>query len=288
MITKNILLLIGALTVLCAGVVGVNAYLSKKTAPVTETPEKITEESTVTEPEESTSTVPEEISSTSEIDTADWRTYRNDKLGIEFSYPIFQDKNVKITEVSSEYGEVWAVKIIIDETNSYETIMISKTKKEYDLCEHLDLYMLRHRMKKCVDRNLTNSLGTLDESLTDSGVIDYEKYLGHKRGVSGKMLCGTHGDPEYDEPVSIGCDFGIKKEDYIIEGNVYGASLWYILQTGGPRPDKITDREIVKKRKSTVEKNFQAVNQLVSSNMLPLREDVVDTINMVYETLVID
>lgn len=288
MLTKKIWLIIGAFAILSAGVMGVNAYLSKKPAPATETPEEITEESTVTEPEESTSTVPEEISSSSEIDTSDWKTYRNDKLGIEFSYPIFQDKDVKITEVSSEWGEVWAVKIIIDGTNSnsyeYETIMISKTKKEDDLCEHLDLLLGYMKMKKCVDRELTNFLGTLDKILVDSNITDY---LGYTKGVSGKMICGAHGNSEYDVPVSISCTFATKKEDYIIDGNVYGATLWFMLQTGG-QSDKIIDREIVEKRQSTLEKNLQAVNELVASNMLPLKEDVVDTINMVYETLVID
>lgn len=79
MLTKKIWLLIGALTVLCAGVVGVNAYLSKKPAPVTETPEEITEEST--------SIVPEEISLNPEIDTSDWKTYRNERYDYQIIYP---------------------------------------------------------------------------------------------------------------------------------------------------------------------------------------------------------
>lgn len=80
MITKNIWLLIGALTVLCAGVVGVDAYLSKKAAPVVGN----SEEELL---EEQTSTEPEGISSTSEIDTSNWKTYKNEEYGFEIRYP---------------------------------------------------------------------------------------------------------------------------------------------------------------------------------------------------------
>ena len=80
MITKNILLLIGALTILCAGVVGVNAYLSKKAASVIENHEEELLE-------ESTSTESEVISSTSEIDTSDWRTFKNEVYAYEIKYP---------------------------------------------------------------------------------------------------------------------------------------------------------------------------------------------------------
>jgi hypothetical protein len=109
MSTKKIWLIIGTFAVLCAGVVGVNAYLSKKPAPATETPEEITEESAVTEPEESTSTVSEEISSTSESDTSDWMTYRNEEHGFKFQYPKIYDtkeeyQSCRITERDGEFN----------------------------------------------------------------------------------------------------------------------------------------------------------------------------------------
>ena len=80
MLTKKIWLLIGAFAILSAGVVGVNAYLSKKAASVVENHEKELLE-------ESTSTEPEVISSTSEIDTSDWNIYQDKKLRISFKYP---------------------------------------------------------------------------------------------------------------------------------------------------------------------------------------------------------
>jgi len=128
MLTKKIWLIIGALAVLCAGVVGVNAYLSKKSAPVIETPEDITENSTVTEPEESASTVPEEISLSSEIETSDWETYRNEEYGFEFAYPRVIVGNIEELRFSkNDFGTLSGEKIKLNFIREQNIIFFART-----------------------------------------------------------------------------------------------------------------------------------------------------------------
>lgn len=96
MLTKKIWLLIGALAVLSAGVIGINAYLSKKSLLVIETPEKTIVEP-ITQSEEFTSVESEETNQTPEIDTSDWKTYRDEEHGYELRYPytiLHNDKRI--------------------------------------------------------------------------------------------------------------------------------------------------------------------------------------------------
>jgi hypothetical protein len=81
MFTKRIWLLIGALTILSASVVGVSAYFTKKTISKVGVLNEITtteiEEPTILEPEELTSIESEEIIPNPRIDTLDWKIYKN-------------------------------------------------------------------------------------------------------------------------------------------------------------------------------------------------------------------
>lgn len=128
MFIKKFWLLTGAFAILSAGVMGVNAYLSKKPAPAIETPKKITEESIVTEPEESTSTVPEEIRSSSEIDTADWETYRNKEYGFEFACPREIVGDIEELRFSKkDFGTLRGEKIKLNFTKEQNIILFART-----------------------------------------------------------------------------------------------------------------------------------------------------------------
>jgi hypothetical protein len=88
MFTKRIWLLIGALTILSAGVIGASAYLLKKPAPVMEVAEgENLEESIFMESEEPTLTEPEIILSNSDMDISNWKTCTNKEYGFEIKYP---------------------------------------------------------------------------------------------------------------------------------------------------------------------------------------------------------
>jgi hypothetical protein len=121
MFTKKNWLIIGALAVLCAGVVGVNAYLSKKAASVVENPEEELLE-------ESTSTEPEVISSTSEIDTSDWRTYRNEEYGFKFKYPKEIVGDIEESHFSkNDFGTLCGEKIKLNFMKEQNIILFART-----------------------------------------------------------------------------------------------------------------------------------------------------------------
>jgi hypothetical protein len=73
-------ILIGGLTLLAAGIIGVGVYMTKRPAAVVEEPEEGISEGAI-------SPKPGEISPAPEIDTSDWKTYRNGEYGYSLKYP---------------------------------------------------------------------------------------------------------------------------------------------------------------------------------------------------------
>jgi hypothetical protein len=102
MFTKRVWLIIGALTILSAGVIGVGTYLLKKPTPVLDIPEgEKLEESIFMEPEEPTFTEPEEISPVSEVDTSDWKVYSTPVYSIKYPNTWNADKASPLEKITN-------------------------------------------------------------------------------------------------------------------------------------------------------------------------------------------
>jgi hypothetical protein len=103
-LTQRKRLLIGGLVIFIAGAVAIGIFMTNRPAPAIETPsveklkEEIQEEPTSTEVEKPSRETPnegiskqreesEEVSPISEIDTLDWKTYRNEERGFEIKHP---------------------------------------------------------------------------------------------------------------------------------------------------------------------------------------------------------
>ena len=83
MIQKKSLIFIIAIIILTAGIAAAGIYMAKKIAqPEGEDEEVTTEESIAPQP---LPTEEEEMTPTAEIDTSDWKTYRNEGYGFELS-----------------------------------------------------------------------------------------------------------------------------------------------------------------------------------------------------------
>jgi hypothetical protein len=145
--TKNIILvsIIVIFIIIIIGVIFYGAKLTKKPAPIVEEKKEIplyeitTNTSTLTETKEKQETTKEEQKIT-EIDTSNWKTYRNEELGFEIKYP--PDYKIVETEDSSSVYLSIDKKIISALCESYVIkgieISINERDNTPDTCSKTD------------------------------------------------------------------------------------------------------------------------------------------------------
>lgn len=105
-LTKRNWLLIGGLVIFIAGVIAIGIFMTERSSPAMEkspTGEKAKEKEI---PKESMPTKPEEVSPISEIDTSNWKTYKNLKQRFEIKLPPVGewDYDIRIDEIDERTG----------------------------------------------------------------------------------------------------------------------------------------------------------------------------------------